>query len=204
VPGEPVDLRLPLHFTTYAFMPGHRIRVAVTNAQFPMVWPSAAAMTTTLRVGDGGTVIELPTAPPATAVPVPEQVANDPQAPGAVWPTWVAAYWPDQRRVLRDDPAGITEVSEREGGTQRIGSSRYRYWARDVRWVDNRDPSRAGFEGSAMQSVSLDGRRVAVRATVDVVSDASYFHVTIRRVVGENGSVVRSRTWSESIPRDLQ
>ena len=32
--------------------PGHRIRLAVTNAQFPMIWPTPYAMTTTLHLGE--------------------------------------------------------------------------------------------------------------------------------------------------------
>jgi len=200
VPGEPVALRFPLHFSTYTFKPGHRIRLAVTNALFPMIWPSAEAMTTTLSLGDG-TGVDLPTAPPAEAATMPEPVAKDPQAPGAVWPTWVSA---GPFKIVRDDPDGITEVSEREGGTQRIGRTSYAYMSRDVRWVDNRDPARAGFRGSAMQSVGRGGRRVTVRATARIVSDATHFHVTIRRVALQDGSVVRTRTWSESIPRDFQ
>jgi hypothetical protein len=203
-PGEPVELRFPLRFTTYTFEPGHRIRVAVSNALFPMIWPSAAAMTTTLTVGGEGTAVEIPVAPPAAVATMPRPVSADPQAPGAAWPTWVSAYWPSARRLVRDDPDGTTVVSEREGGTQRIGAVRYGYWARDARWVDNRDPARAGFRGSAMQSVSLGGRRVTVRASVRIASDATHLHVTIRRVVLQNGSVVRTRTWSESIPRDFQ
>jgi len=33
--GQPVALRFPMRFTTYTFEPGHRIRLVVTNAQFP-------------------------------------------------------------------------------------------------------------------------------------------------------------------------
>lgn len=203
-PGESVDLRFPLHFTTYTFNPGHRIRVAVSNSLFPMIWPSAAAMTTTLSVGDPGTSIRLPVAPPAATVRMPKPVEPDPQAPGASWPRWVAAYWPEQRKVLRRGPGGMTAVSEREGGIQRIRAVRYGYWAKDVRWVDGHDPARAGFRGSAMQSVSADGRTVVVRATVRIVSDATHFRVTIRREVREDNVTVRARTWYDVIPRDFQ
>jgi hypothetical protein len=202
-PGEFVVLRFPLRFTTYTFKPGHRIRVTVSNALFPMVWPSAAAMTTTLRVGGPGTSVRIAVAPPAATVRMPGPVARDPQAPGASWPTWVAAYWPDQREVVRGRP-GTTAVSEREGGTQYIGAARYGYWAEDERWVDDEDPARAGFRGRAVQSVTKGDRRVVVLATVRIVSDSGHFHVTIRREAREDGVVVRSRTWRESIPRDFQ
>ena len=39
VPGQPTDLATTLHFSTWRFAPGHRIPLAVSNAQFPMAWP---------------------------------------------------------------------------------------------------------------------------------------------------------------------
>ena len=60
------------------FSPGHRIRFAVTNAMWPMLWPTPHPMTTTLRVAaapvipvaggaaksNGVTCLVLPTIPP--------------------------------------------------------------------------------------------------------------------------------------------
>ncbi len=38
-----------MHFTSWVFPKGHRIRLAVNNAQWPMLWPTPEPMTTTLR-----------------------------------------------------------------------------------------------------------------------------------------------------------
>ena len=62
-PGVEYDLAAELHFTTWTFRPGHRIRLAVANAQFPMAWPSPYPMTTSLAIGDARTVLELPVTP---------------------------------------------------------------------------------------------------------------------------------------------
>ena len=40
-----------MHFTSWVFPKGHRIRVAVNNAQWPMIWPTPYPMTTTLAIG---------------------------------------------------------------------------------------------------------------------------------------------------------
>ena len=42
-------LRSPL---TWTIMPGHRIRLAVSDALFPMIWPTPHAMMTKLFVGE--------------------------------------------------------------------------------------------------------------------------------------------------------
>src|SRR5690606_23013355 len=58
-PGEPTTLTTAIHFTTWRFKPGHRIRLAVANAQFPMIWPSPTPGTTQLLLG-ADTWLELP------------------------------------------------------------------------------------------------------------------------------------------------
>ncbi len=50
-PGKPYSLKIPLHFTAWVFQPGHKIRVSVTNALWPMFWPTPYNMTTTLFTG---------------------------------------------------------------------------------------------------------------------------------------------------------
>ena len=199
--GKPVTLRFPLRFTTYTFAPGHRIRLVVTNAQFPMVWPSAQAMTTTLRVGDGSSFLDLPTVPPAAAVAMPAPVLPDPPAPDAEY----LDYQPlTPFHMLRDDPLGITEVEEREGSSLRIGSTEIEYLNVVRRWVDNGDPARAGLVGRGREVIRLPGRTLTVRAVLRIRSDATHFHVTVRRTILEDGAVVRTRTWNEDIARDFQ
>ncbi|KAG5457812.1 MAG: peptidase S15 [Olpidium bornovanus] len=63
-PGEDFVVLFDLHFTTWTFPPGHRIRVAVSNALFRVVWPSPERMNTTLFVDQPDTWVELPTVPP--------------------------------------------------------------------------------------------------------------------------------------------
>ena len=40
-----------MHFTSWVFPKGHRIRLAVNNAQWPMLWPTPYPMTTALQLG---------------------------------------------------------------------------------------------------------------------------------------------------------
>ena len=54
-PGKPFPLEIELHFTSWVFPKGHRIRFAVSNAQWPMIWPTPYPMTTTLFMGASAT-----------------------------------------------------------------------------------------------------------------------------------------------------
>ena len=65
-PGEIFPLDIEMHFTSWVFPRGHRIRFAVNNAQWPMLWPTPYPMTTTLQIGgEAGSYLSLPVIPPA-------------------------------------------------------------------------------------------------------------------------------------------
>ena len=51
VPGEAFDVDFEMHFTTWTFKPGHRVRLAISNAAFPMIWPTPYPMVTDTLYG---------------------------------------------------------------------------------------------------------------------------------------------------------
>src|SRR5260370_35465726 len=51
VPGKRHRVEVQLTGTAYAFPAGHRIRLSVSNAYWPIVWPSPAPATLTLTTG---------------------------------------------------------------------------------------------------------------------------------------------------------
>jgi putative CocE/NonD family hydrolase len=58
VPGTFYDVELPLYMMAYRFKAGNRIRVAVSESLWPLVWPSPA--TATLDIALGVSRLELP------------------------------------------------------------------------------------------------------------------------------------------------
>ena len=63
-PGKVYPLDIEMHLTSWVFPKGHRIRVAISNALWPMVLPTPYAMTTSLELGgNGGSRIVLPVVP---------------------------------------------------------------------------------------------------------------------------------------------
>jgi uncharacterized protein len=51
VPGQRYRVAVQLSATAYAFPPGHRIRLAISNAYWPILWPSPQPVTLTLFTG---------------------------------------------------------------------------------------------------------------------------------------------------------
>ena len=71
--GEPGALRVPLWATSYQVPQSHRLRVSVSCADFPRLWPTRANPQIRLCFGGSSrmSAIRLPTIPPAT-IPGPE------------------------------------------------------------------------------------------------------------------------------------
>ena len=63
-PGTIYPLDIQLHLASWVFPKGHRIRLAVSNALWPMIWPTPYAMTTRLKLGtEDGSSLLLPRVP---------------------------------------------------------------------------------------------------------------------------------------------
>ncbi len=92
-PGKVYALDIEMHLTSWVFPKGHRIRVAVSNALWPMMLPTPYAMTTSLELGgsDGSRVVlpvvpEHGVTPPAFSPPEPSEERTDIKAEGFPWP----------------------------------------------------------------------------------------------------------------------
>jgi putative CocE/NonD family hydrolase len=199
-PGREETIAFDLHFTSWVFPAGHRIRLAVSNACWPMIWPSPSAMTMSLAVGEGRSSLLLPVIPhedrPAPDFLPPEKVVV---APGT----------DAQERVIP-----IDWTLRREGRRAIVGwsgkwGSRFP-WGRtsgteELRFeVDDEDPAHASAFGVAVTEIELPGRALRWRGTIDLSSDETNFLYRYTRELTENGQVIRTKTWNERVPRDHQ
>ena len=129
-PGREYAFEIELHFTSWVFQPGHRIRVAVTNSQWPMFWPTPYAMTTSLRLGgESATHMVLPVIPYKDR-PAPEflpPAARGPRLPGygrlaaAEGEPTTSGYAEVEGLVYDEETGKATLVATNSGGTQYPG-----------------------------------------------------------------------------------
>lgn len=200
VPGEFVSLDLPLHFSSWVFEPGHRIRVAISNALWPMFWPTPHPMTTSLVVGgEQGSSITLPIIPrqgreaasKAAAAVGSVNLSDHEAARFAAAPA--GPGWIGPARIERDEIEGTTTVSYGIGTKSRIVVE-YQAW--------DDDPATARYRGTL--SVSWPGNEdvAGVYGETEITSDATTFHYRHMRRLLRDGRVVREKGWQEAIPRD--
>lgn len=68
--GEPATLTVPLYATSYRLAAGHRLRMVIAGADFPLLWPAARNPRLTVFHGpSGGTRVRLPIGRIAEAEP---------------------------------------------------------------------------------------------------------------------------------------
>ena len=110
-PNRKYELPIELHVTSWVFPAGHRIRLAISNALWPMIWPTPYPMTTSLWLGGPNTSrLELPLVPlepPARLhfnAPEKETPLAGVTTEGDTWP-------PQDWTVTRDVLAGSTRVA---------------------------------------------------------------------------------------------
>src|SRR5918998_2111891 len=74
VPGEVVELTIDLDATSWLFEPDHRIRLSISNADFPNAWPSPALASSRLHLGgEQPSRLILPVVPePTEPLPAPD------------------------------------------------------------------------------------------------------------------------------------
>ena len=92
-PDKVYSLDIEMHLTSWVFPKGHRIRVAISNALWPMVLPTPYAMTTSLELGGERRVAARAagravhgTPAPEFSPPQPTEERTDIKSKGFPWP----------------------------------------------------------------------------------------------------------------------
>ncbi len=204
-PGAFYRVRVKLNDCGYAFAPGHRLRLAISSAYWPLIWPAPERVTLTLRLP--GTLIlpvrKAPADKPAVTFAPPEAAAAAPKTSlgeGRVG-----------RRVGFDLGAGVsTYETVAEGGlfaegayrSDEIGTGVSHNLTRRLTIAAD-DPSRAGYHLQQTYEMGRDGWRVRIETHLEMRATATHFVLEGKLDAYENGILARNRVFAEEIARDL-
>jgi hypothetical protein len=205
-PGRIYPLAIDMHFTSWVFPRGHRIRLAVSNALWPMIWPTPYPMTTSLQLGgEKPSRLLLPVVPLESKLPPPVFAPPEPssQLPGVHSSgDWLPGeLWTKQRDELHQATtwewrAGKAITKFPWGRTMHTDKLRFE--------VQDAHPDIASAHGEGETEVDLPGRNLRWTGTLDVRSDKANFYYKFRRQLRKNGQLIREKKWQETIPRDHQ
>jgi uncharacterized protein len=218
-PGVVEVIRVPLRTAGYRWLPGHRLRVALSSSLWPVLWPAPYAATLTVHRGPATpSRLELPVVPPAGGtgdLPVPA-LRTDP--PALSWPASDAA---DGDGAARTDPPvwlieedvldGCVTVRFHDGGEDIVPDGRRLYAAESIRMTAwDREPARAELDADVVYRWQErdPGRHgeltpIVIRAVSQQRSTLSEFDLSVRLEVDVDGEQFFERHWRETIPRHL-
>ena len=202
VPGEAVEVRVPLKAIAHAFPAGHRIRLALAPCYWPWVWPSPHGLDLRMRCG-ARSALTVP-----VRAPRPEDDALAPMPlPESAPPLAVEQL----------APVEIRRSSSREAGTGRLESTVDMSYFGGFRLPDGLEYAERGsdrfhaLEHDPLSSEAASEWEITVergdwRTRIDARSsmraDAGSFHLTAELRAWDGDELVHERRFETTIPRD--
>jgi hypothetical protein len=177
--GQRYRVRIKLNDAGSVFPPGHRIRLAISTAYWPMIWPSPERATLLISGG----MLELPVRPPratdALLKPLPGSESAPPEKPTIIRR--------GDMRIERIDRLGL------ELGTQ--SDSNYH--------VEENDPLSAVAELRRTWTVSRDAWQIRIETLTRLSCTRDLFLLQASLRAWEGANEVCRREWDRAIPRDF-
>ncbi|MEZ0066331.1 putative CocE/NonD family hydrolase [Streptacidiphilus sp. MAP12-20] len=204
-PGGTEDVEFELWGVGHAFPPGHRIRLALSSAYWPWVWPHPDARGFT--VTPGASTLELPVRDASHDRGRPPIRFEEPeQTPplGVVFAD-LATLGPE-RVVRRDVGSGewLLEVDPRYGGSRTYPDGLlFREDAVERYAIREDDPVSARTQSEWTVGLARPelGWEVEVRTRSEIRTDGADFLTDNQVTATEHGRVVFERSWQRRIPR---
>jgi hypothetical protein len=211
-PGEFYDVEVPLYMIAHRFKKGNRIRAAISENLWPLVWPSPKIATLDIALGASHLVLPVRPTPPREApftIPVihapPAKLNAHGYANGLQWvKTPLAAPNGAQMptrdssgriRYDRDTPQTATVISA-VGTTATVSSNR-------IIEITEGDPNSCRMKFDHMNRWQRDDWDCTIQFGADLTSTAEEFHLK-EWVVAKKGDVeIFRREAPSTIKRDL-
>lgn len=202
-PGRRYRAVIPLNGVAQAFPPGHRIRLSLSTSYWPLAWPPPKPVL--LTVYETSSTLTLPVRPSAEPDALPDEPFGEPEGTRPRTSTQLIA--PEERwqvkRDLVDYAAELEIVKDR--GTVRlddigldIGRRAYERYTSVAE-----DFTSATGESAWTMSFRRDDWDVRVETRTVLSCDEDNFRVDATLDGYEGDRRVFSRTWNETVPRDL-
>jgi predicted acyl esterase len=177
--GERYRVRIQLNDAGSVFPPGHKIRLAISTAYWPMIWPSQQAATVQIFAGTLDLPQRSPNVADAKLAPFLEPETALPETP--------SISHRDGLRIERIDRIGL------ELGTQ----DKYEYK------VEENDPLSAVTELRHIQTVSRNEWQIRIETQLRLSCTGNAFLLQGSLRAWEGANEVCHREWDRTVVRDF-
>ncbi|MEM9967964.1 MAG: CocE/NonD family hydrolase [Pseudomonadota bacterium] len=195
--GKAEKITLDLDHIAYRVPKGHWLRISISDAYWPLIWPSPEPTKLTLTSGHlqvperptrGGDeyIFEPPTAAPPWATETRRAEAHIRQRQVDMTTGEVSLVIEDDFGELRDLQHGLIS-----GGI-----------ARETWRIHPNDPTSAKGACHWTKTMTRDDIRLRTEAFCDMSCDATHFYLSAKMQAYENDVLIYERALSDKIPRD--
>ncbi|WP_353981339.1 CocE/NonD family hydrolase [Salinicola endophyticus] len=201
VPGERMEIDLALDLIGYRLPPGHRLRLALSSASFPLVWSPRRRADLTLEAGTPTLSLPICQAP---YVPMPFE------PPESAPPCRIETLRPGHpRRTLSEDVGSgeVTVTVEDDMGDIRFEDHGLRVEQR-AKEVYSSHPSDATRTRADIEWIYRASREegagqfsVAVNSRYHLHCDETTFYLSAEQIAHEGETLISEKRWTREIPR---
>ncbi len=194
VPGEPLTVSVAIAATGATIPAGHRLRLAIAGADWPIMWPAPEPFTLTVTSGtlaltvvDPACEVGVPAFPLAPDPPIDDAAHDDPET------TWT---------VARDHTTGAVTNRTTSGWRTTYGDGVLSAGSEDVSCSVLPDGTCTATARHTAE-VRLGPAHARAASTLAIRSDPTTYHLSISLDVERDGAPVFARAWAASVARDL-
>ncbi len=205
-PGRFYKVKVTLNACGHVFKKGSRVRLALSTAYWPLIWPAPEAATLTLRTG--GSYLSLPV---RERSPDDADVVFDPPMSAPDAPVTIVRQGRAERTSeidLLNNSATYRTVGE--GGVfgegvrrfDETGTSLSHDLTRELT-ISADDPLCARYVIKGAYEMGREGWMTRSETRLEMTSTLTDFYVKARTEIFENGVSMLVREWDDKVPRDL-
>jgi uncharacterized protein len=198
VPGRAFNISLQLDHIAWRVPSGHRLRISISSAYWPLVWPSPDVVTLTLHEGAIGLPIWQGKGDVGNLFEAPESAES--------WQIETIRPTSHKRWIEHDLVAGTTSLKiEDDMGEVRDIAHELESGgtAREVWSINPQYPLSARGEAVWTQSHRRGEWHLQTQTSCQLWSDDENFHLTGKIVASESGKPIFERDFTEIVPRGL-
>jgi hypothetical protein len=200
--GRRERVRLRLNDAAHVFPAGHRIRIALSNAFWPLAWPSPRHSAITLHTA--GSRLTIPVLPANADLPKPQSfgpaIADDPEA------VTVHASGGRTRQTIDDPASGEVAVHVHRSKSDYLvnaSGTEVSHQGGEVFRVTRGRPNSTRIEGWGDWSLARGDWQVRTRSSLVLASTEWTFELSASMEAYEADELIMRRDFNFSIPRRL-
>ena len=199
-PGKAEKVEIELDECGYRFLPGHKVRVAISTSYWPMIMPPPVVATATLKLGpDASMAMPLRAGDDSFEVPEPENSNPLPEYKmhlPAESKRWVEGDL--QKGVTRYHVIDDTGEAEMPGHGLRTRHRHQECWS-----INNDDPLSYRASSQYISWMSRGDWSIRTESESRFRCNAENFYIDATVTAFESDQQINQRNWEKTIKRDL-